>query len=414
MTDLDCRGWTVARTGAELIARYNAALAGERYTALVDDWTPGLRMWLLEAGARHDVVPQGAAWRVTVERSASPAQGSIPGVHHIVRYGDDVWTSERGPRVARIDAESNTVVCCSRVAQKASHLALSADGATLVVADPGANKLLALDAATLQVKERWDAPGMPQLPLVSAEGIVCVTGGGTGTLTIVRPTRTGYRTHTIPVGRAPHDPLLSRDGCHVWVPCAGSGEVAKVRLSDGAIAGRCRVGDGPAHLAGDGRTGRIYAANSWDGTVSCFTDDGVLVASVESGRWCHAIDITPDGAYVWAANFYDDTIAVFDARTVTRLALLPTERYAHGVDVSPDGRWVVATGFGSNGVRVYDAVRRELVARVEVGWGSSHTVFGADGATAHVACSVSGHVAVLDMPGRCCTGTIALPAEERA
>lgn len=414
MTELDCRGRPVSETGAALIARYNASQPGETYSALVDEWGPGLRMWLLEAGARHDVSPCDDGWRVTVQRSDSPAQGSIPGVHHLVRHGDDVWTSERGARVARIAAHDNTIVACAAVAQKASHLALSADGATLVVADPGADRVLALDAASLAVTASWHAPGMPQLPLVSAEGIVCATGGGTGTLTIARPTPSGYRTQTISVGRAPHDPLLSRDGVYVWVPCAGSAEVVKVRLSDGAIIGRCGVGDGPAHLAGDPHTGRIYSANSWDGTVSCVTDDGEVVATVESGRWCHAIDITPDGRRVWAANFYDDTLAVFDTATMTRVALLPSERYAHGLDVSTDGRWVVATGYGSDHLRVYDAARDTLLARIEVGCGSSHTAFSGDGATAHVGCSVSAHVAVLDLERAVRSGTVSLSAEGAA
>lgn len=414
MTELDCRGWPVSRTGAALIERYNAAQPGDRYAARVDDWGPGLRMWLLEAGARHDAIAEDGGWRVVIERSGSPAQGSIPGVHHVVARDGDVWTGERGARVARISAGDDALAACASVATKASHLALSADAATLVVADPGANRVLALDASSLAVMHAWEAPGMPQLPLVSPEGIVCVTGGGTGTLTIARPAARGYGTQTVAVGRAPHDPLLSADGVHVWVPCAGSGEIVKVRLADGSIAGRCAVGDGPAHLALDATTGRVYSANSWDGTVSCITDAGELVATVASGRWCHAIDITPDGGRLWTANFYEDTLSVFDTASLTRVALLPSERYAHGLDISPDGRWVVATGYGSRSVQVYDAARCALLARIEVGRGSSHTAYSADGAKAYVGCSVSAHVAVLDLAAGRRAADIALPVEGKA
>jgi YVTN family beta-propeller protein len=260
--------------------------------------------------------------------------------------------------------------------------------------------------------DRWQTPGMPQLPLVSPEGIVCVTGGGTGTLTIAWPGAERYRAHTVAVGRAPHDPLVSADGGHVWVPCAGSAEVVKVRLADAVVVARCAVGDGPAHLAGDPRTGRVYSANSWSGTVSCVNDEGDLLATVESGRWCHAIDITPDGARLWTANFYDDTVAVFDTATMERIAVLPTDRYAHGLDVSPDGRYVVATGFGSDFLRIYDARECRLLGRVEVGRGSSHTAFAGDGRSAYVGCSVSAHVAVVDLEERRCRGRIRLPGEE--
>ncbi|HSQ03764.1 MAG TPA: beta-propeller fold lactonase family protein, partial [Burkholderiales bacterium] len=107
--------------------------------------------------------------------------------------------------------------------------------------------------------------------------------------------------------------------------------------------------------------------------------------------------ITPDGRTVWVANFLDDTLAVFDAQTLERVALLETERYAHGVDVSPDGHYVVATGFSSEHVRVYDARTFALKSRIDVGLGSSHTAFLGGGAMAYVGCSVSDHVAAVDV-----------------
>ena len=410
MTMLDCRGQAVPQVGAALIARYNAARPGERYAALVDDWSPGLRMWLLEAGARVDATRGESGWQLDVQRSGSPAQGTMGGVHHLAVRGRRLWVAERGRRVACIDLDTREVARCATVATKASHLALSSDGRRLALADPGANELLVMDAATLTVQARIDAPGQQQLPLVTDDGIVCVTGGGTGTLTIARPTAEGYAGETISVGRAPHDPLLSADGRHVWVPCAGSSEVVKVRLADGDIVGRLAVGEGASHLAGDPHTGRLYAANSWDGTVSAFTDDGELLATLPSGRWCHAIDITPDGRRLWTANFYDDTLAVFDTAALRRRAVVPSERYAHGLDAAPAGDCIVATGFSGDSVQVRAADDGRLIARIPVGTGSSHTAFDEAG-HAYVGCSVSAHVAVVDLAAARCVATIRLPEE---
>ncbi len=399
MTELDARGLAVPQAGAAIIARYNEAQAGDRFAALVDRCSAELRMWLLEAGARHSIEALDKGSRITVERSASPAQGSIPGLHHVVTDGSgNVWACERGRHVVRIDVSSNGIAAVACVARKASHLALDAARGILIVADPGSNQVLALAAADLALVHAWAVPGMPQLPLITPDGIVCATGGGSSTLTIARPRRIGYELQVVNVGRAPHDPLLAGDGLHVFVPCAGSGEIVKVRLRDGAIAGRCTVGDGPAHLAAHPDGTRIYSANSWDGSVSCLTAEGELVRTVESGGWAHAIDIQPDGAAIWVANFFDDTLAVFDAVTLERLALLETERYAHGVDVSPDGRHVVATGFSSDCVRLFDARTRTQTARIAVGRGSSHTAF--VGARAYVGCSVSDHVAAVDLQRR--------------
>lgn len=381
-------------TGQEIIDRYNAAPPGTRFEARVDELGPGLRMWLLEAGARHTATRGRDGWRLVVERRASPAQGTIPGLHHLVTDGESLWVGERAQRVARIDAGSRRTLARKAVARKASHLALQ--GERLFVADPGANEMIALRASDLCEIARWPAPGMPQLPLATPEGIVCVTGGGTGTVTIARPKAGGYAVQTVNVGLAPHDPCLDAAGEHLFVPCAGESAIVKLRLSDAAIVGRVVVGDGPSHLALHPDGTRLYSANSWDGTVSCLSTEGKRLAQAPSGGWAHAIDVARDGAFVYAANFLDDTLAVFDSATLARVAMLTTEPYAHGLDVSPDGRHIVTTGFCSDRLRIFDADDLHRLATVNVGLGSSHTAFPADG-SAWVACSVADHLARIDL-----------------
>ncbi|MBX9810530.1 MAG: lactonase family protein [Burkholderiales bacterium] len=402
MEALDCRARTPAETGRAIIERYNASMIGARLEARIDAYDSGLKVWLLEAGVRHSVSRLAdGSWRLFIERGLCPAQGSISGVHHVVSADDGtVWTCERGARAARIDGHEKRVVASGAVARQASHLAIDADARLLFIADAGNNQIVAARAADLKVEQTWPAPGMPQLPLVNRDGIVCVTGGGTGTLTIARPHGGRYVEQTIAVGRWPHDPLLTLDGGYLFVPCVGDSELVKVRLADGRIVGRCAVGDGPSHLALHPDGTRVYAAGSWDGTLTCVSVEGERVADAESGGWAHAIDITPDGRWVLVANFLDDTLAVFDPDTLARVALLPTESYPHGLDVSPDGRYAIATGFASDHVRLYDAQAHTEIARIEVGLGSSHSVFLNDEATAFVGCSVSDHVACIDLAAR--------------
>lgn len=393
---IDCCGRSLPEAGRAIIERYNALAAGARLEARVDAYCAGLKVWLLEAGARHGAERlSDGAWRLTIRRGLTPAQGSIPGVHHVVSDGDSVWTCRRDELVARIDTQTHRVVATGRVARKASHMALDAAAGRLFLADSEAGEVIALRAADLRVEQRWPAPGGPQLPLVSPEGIVCVTGPASGTLTIARPSAGEYGVQTVAVGACPHDPLLTHDGAHVFVPCMGGNELVKVRLADGCVVGRCEVGDGPSHLALHPDSTRIYSANSWDGTVTCVTVDGECMASAPSGGWAHAIDIAPDGRRVFVANFMDDTLAVFDAETLERVALLATDAYPHGLDISPDGRYVIATGFASDYLRIYDADAQCEIARIEVGAGSSHTVF--VGGAAYVGCSIPDYIARLDL-----------------
>ena len=246
MSAIDCRGKSLRETGRAIIERFNAIEPGAQLEACVDQYSAGLKVWLLEAGARHGAERlNDGAWRLTITRGLTSAQGSIPGVHHVVSDGASVWTCQRGELVARIDAQTQRVVATGSVARRASHMALDAAGKRLFVADSEADEVIALRAADLHVEQRWPAPGGPQLPLVSLDGIVCVTGPASGTLTIARPHAGEYGVQTVAVGAYPHDPLLTRDGAHIFVPCAGGSELVKVRLADGVVVGRCEVGDGP-------------------------------------------------------------------------------------------------------------------------------------------------------------------------
>lgn len=399
MIELDCRGKGAA-AGRLVIERYNALAPGARFSARVDSYGSQLRVSLLEGGLRHHALRSvDGSWELLVERGLSPAQGSIPGAHHVVADGKgSVWASRRAARVVRIDARERRIAATAEVARAAAHLALDAARGLLYVADAGAGEILVLRAADLALVDRWTAPGAPQLPVVTPEGFVCVTGPASGTLTIARPGAGGYDVETFPVGNSPHEIAVAQDGGHIFVACAGDGELVKVRLWDGRVTGRCKVGDGPAHLRPAGR--RVYVANSWDGTLTCITEDGQRIAEAASGGWAHDVAITPDLRRVWVANFLDDTLAVFDAGKLELVALLETDAYPHGLGVSPDGRHVIATGFSSDCVRLYDAAAPVELARIEVGRGSSHAAFDPGTGLAFVACSVSDHVACIDLAAR--------------
>lgn len=407
---IDCRDKSEVEAARTVVDHYDTMAPGGHAEALLADYPQHTRMWLLEAGIRH--VPKrdaDGAWRLTFVRGLSPSLGKPSGFHHLATGRDgSIWACQRSPIAARIDGDTRRIAAVARPLKSGSHLALNESADQVVIADPAAGELVALRRSDLAVMHRWTAPGGPQLPLVIPDGIICVTGGTTGTLTIVRPQAGGYVTQTVEVGSTPHDPALSSDGQYVFVPCMGTTDLAKVRLSDGAIVGRCTVGDGPSHAKADHRRKRVYVANSWDGTLTALDEGGGVIASVESGRWAHALCLTPDGSQIWVANFLDDTVAVFDAASLRRIALLETEAYPHGLDLSPDGRRAVVTGFAADHARVFDVPSGTLLARIAIGRGGAHTGFIHEGRVAVVTCSVADHLACIDLATNTAADRIAL------
>lgn len=408
---IDCRDVSNRQAGLAILEAYNAAENRAEFSALVDSVDASLRMWLIEAGAKHQFHEDDAGgWRLTIRRGLSPGQGTVPGLHHVaVAKSSSVWACERSRRLARFDGPTGQVVQVAEVATKASHLAVDREEQWVFVADPGADALLAIACEDMTVRHVWPALGGPQLPTVTDDGIICVTGAVSGTLTVVRPRTQGYDVQVISVGDCPHDPLVAPDGKRVFVPCAGDGAIVSVDLENGIILGRYPVGDGPAHLALHPDGSKLYSANTFDGTLSCLSVEGDLLAHEASGPWAHQPVVSLDGSRVFVANFFDDTISVFDTEPLRKIVTLKTEPYPHGLYMSPNGRWIIATGFSSDFLRVYDAVTLMEVARIEVGRGSSHVAFLPDQETAYVACSVDDHLAQLDLSTMTCTQRTGLP-----
>jgi len=302
---------------------------------------------LIEGGIRFTAERAAdGGWRMIMHRAASPAMAEMPCMHHVVTTpSGTIWASERASRVARIDKHTAAVTGIADVAVMASHIAVDPQESWVFVADAMGDAMIIVNANTLEVAASIRAPGAPQLPIITDEGIACVTGPITGTLTIIWPTATGFRDKTIEIGPAPHDPVVSPDGRTAFVPCLGDGTVARVDLIEGRVETRFTVGDGPSHLVMNAAGERIYSANTFDGTLSC---------------------------------------------------------------VSPDGSVVFATGYSSEHVRVYDATRAVEIARIKVGQGSTHTAFDADMTNAYVACSVADHVARVNLSSHECTDFITL------
>jgi YVTN family beta-propeller protein len=396
MQVLDCRTLTEKEAVSAMIRRHNELLPGETFQALVSSYET-VRGGLLESRLRHrEHGCEGGASRIAIERGVIAVPGSAPGAHHVLANADgQVWTCQRGPLAGRIDLQTRRLKAVRPVFKLGTHLAFDTAGKRIIVPDRRAGELVALDPDDLEVGQRWKVPGAPSGAVVGDDGIICTTGANS--LTIVRPMMRGDETQIVKVGARPHDPIIGRDGAHVFVPCLLDHDLVKVRLSDGQVVGRINVGHGPAHLALDPETGRLFVANSWDGTVTALSEDGIVLNRAESGGWAHAIDITPDGRWVWVANFFDDTVAVFDAATLQRKALLNTDPHPHGLNISPDGNRAVVTGYASSYVKIFDTDNWQELAHIEVGAGPSHTAFVPGSPMAAIACSVADHVTCVDL-----------------
>jgi len=418
MKTLDLRELSGSNAAASMIDDYNSAEVGAGIQFQLRDYDASTRISLLEGGIRPRAMKQmeDKSYLLTVQRELCPVQGSITGLHHVLSDSHSVWTAERSTRVARIDTDTDDIVATTSSMRRASHIGYDHRHRRLLVADAGGDRVAAFDAENLQLIQDWNAPGHPQIPVANKDGVVCVTGSRDlkGTLTIAAPRDGRYTVRTVEVGAYPHDPLFDAAQKCVFVSCLGSNEIVKVRLADARVVSSYVVGEGPAHMVMNRSGQYLYCANSWDGSVTRVDLASNKIKTVPSGGWAHDLAMTPDGQLLYVANFLDDTISVFDAN-LNSLATLNTDSYPHGINMSVDGKYLVTTGFSSDHVRIFDAESHHETARVKVGMGGSHTAFAqrGDRALAYVACSVSDHLAVVDLVAGECIDHIRLDPLKR-
>ena len=82
--------------------------------------------------------------------------------------------------------------------------------------------------------------------------------------------------------------------------------------------------------------------------------------------------ITPDGAKVYVANIFSDTVTPIDTATNTPGAPIPVGTSPHGVAIAPDGSRAYVTNFNSGSVSAIDIATDTIIATISVGGPAIH------------------------------------------
>ena len=185
----------------------------------------------------------------------------------------------------------------------------------------------------------------------------------------------------------PHGVKVNHAGTKVYVSCMHSDEILeldpgtfeisrRVRLGMGhqmAAAGGGHAGHGPPGAGSPGappRKGvdvpptadmkkecaatyvsvspddsRLYVACNYGNELQVYDAATLgLVKAVALGAGSYNVEPSPDGSIVIVTNKKDQSITVFDARTLTEVARIPTtKKIVHGVAYSPDSKLAFIT-----------------------------------------------------------------------
>ena len=174
------------------------------------------------------------------------------------------------------------------------------------------------------------------------------------------------------VGNSPAG--LAFDGANIWVADSGSGQVTKLRASDGTHLGTFTVGQNPQSVAFDGAN--IWVTNKGSANVTKLgASDGTVLGTFPVGSGPSGIAF--DGANIWVANAgltrADDTVTKLRASDGTVLGTFSVGNSPKGIAFDGASIWVANSG--SNSVTKLRASDGTVLGTFSVGSGPQGVAF---------------------------------------
>lgn len=200
-----------------------------------------------------------------------------------------------------------------------------------------------------------------------------------------------------------------------WVGSEGDDRVSVVRFDAAAGAARVersvRVGDNPTELAGphglglspDARYVFVSTAHGapFGGLLKLTARGDTVAGRVTLGAFPATLQVSPDGAYVWVANFnlhgdmVPSSVSVVYAPEMIEVARVRTCTMPHGSRLSADGRHHYSACMMDDLLVDIDAQRFQIARHLVLTPGAERGVAGAPAARAAAAGGHAGH----DMSG---------------
>ena len=317
--------------------------------------------------------------------------------------------------------------------RSASAIAITADGATLVVVNPDSGTVSLVDTGRLEVSSEIAVGEDPRTVAVATDGREAwVANHGSRTVSLIDLTGQSEPTE-VAVGDRPYGIVSSPDGRRVYVTLNGEGLVAVIDAPRRRVVRTIAVGNRPAGIAIGNDGSELYATHLLEGVLTVIDlDDGDAVTEVAlwpDSNLLQSVVPTPDGLVAFLPHTRSNTrntTLTFDTTVfplvskvdlVNRQHLVGQQISLDTVDppgvglpfdasISDDGSTLWVVNAASNDLTVVDLRTGLRLAHIEVGANPRGIVLAPDGSRAFVNNTLDGTVSVIDTTSFAVTVTV--------
>lgn len=194
---------------------------------------------------------------------------------------------------------------------------------------------------------------------------IYVTNRGSANVSVIE-TATNTVIGTIPVGPDPEAVAVTPDGAHVYVAESVGAQLYDIEVATNTVVDQISGVPETAALLIPPDGTRLYVGGA--GEIQALSLPGhTLLGRVVVDRDVGGMAVTPDRAFVYATEVWNDVVKVIDARTLTVVASISVGSRPQGVAITPDGTFAYVVNELSRTVSVIETASRAVVATVPAG-----------------------------------------------
>jgi len=170
-----------------------------------------------------------------------------------------------------------------------------------------------------------------------------------------------------------------------YVTLSGTNQLQFYKTYNMTLLATVQVGKNPKGVTATPNGRYIYVANYDEDSVSVVSRNTQSeIATVPVGNGPTGVDASPDNFYVYVTNYLDDTVSVIRTSDNSVSATIHVGTKPNGITVSPDGAYVYVTNYSSNSVSVIQTSNNTVTATIPVGTNPFGIAITPDGSRVYV------------------------------
>ncbi len=241
--------------------------------------------------------------------------------------------------VSLIDMDTHTEVKRIPMLREPHHMALTPDGASLLVGDTAGNAVFFLDPATGEVQRRAVMSDPYQLQF-SPNGKWLTVAGLARNQIDIYDAATLQLVHRIPASSMPSHINYTPDSSVVYVSLQGTDSLMAIDVHSGSVLWKSKIGRTPAGVLWlDGKI--LVGIMGADYVAVIDPTDGSVVRKVQTAKGAHNLFVSPDQKTLYVCNRVDGSISMLDPKTLTVRGRIAMPGGPDDMDFAADGKiWV--------------------------------------------------------------------------